>query len=211
MEISVPYAYHAISVRQFTDYMTAADDVERLMAIGQITRSQAKMINARSAQLILDTFESVIAEPTGEHRRVIKIGDTDFGFIPSFDDITFAEHADLSALSEAIWSKSQWKHLPLFLAICYRPITLKIGKAYEIEPYDSDKAKEKAAIISRSLNMADAEGVSLFFSTILRECVIDGSARMMKKMMTEMKKSLQIIDEEMQNKPSPESGHGITS
>jgi len=55
----------------------------------------------------------------------------EFGFIPSLDDISYGEFIDLDNYLQ------ETQDLHKAMAVLYRPVTNKVGKRYDIEPYES--------------------------------------------------------------------------
>jgi hypothetical protein len=64
--------------------------------------------------------------------RTFKIGDTEFGFIPNLEDITFGEYIDLDTYI------GDWDNIHRAMAVLYRPIKAKIKDRYVIEEYKGD-------------------------------------------------------------------------
>jgi len=64
--------------------------------------------------------------------RSFKVGDTEFGFIPSLEDMTFGEYVDLDTYI------GDWENIHRAMAVLYRPIKAKIKDKYEIEEYKGD-------------------------------------------------------------------------
>ena len=68
--------------------------------------------------------------------RTFKLGDTEFGFIPKLEDMTFGEYIDLDN------SIGDVKNLHKAMAVLYRPIKQKIKDKYLIEEYRGDNYHE---------------------------------------------------------------------
>lgn len=64
--------------------------------------------------------------------RTFKLGDTEFGFIPKLDDMTFGEYVDLDS------NLGNWDNMYKAMAVLYRPIKQKIGDKYLIDEYKGD-------------------------------------------------------------------------
>jgi len=64
--------------------------------------------------------------------RTFKLGDTEFGFIPKLDDMTFGEYVDLDS------NLGNWDNMYKAMAVLYRPIKQKIGDKYLIDDYKGD-------------------------------------------------------------------------
>ena len=65
-----------------------------------------------------------------------KLGDTEFGFIPKLDDMTFGEYVDLDS------SLGNWEEMHKCMAVLYRPIKKKVGDLYVIKDYKGDNYHE---------------------------------------------------------------------
>lgn len=64
--------------------------------------------------------------------RTFKLGDTEFGFIPNLEDMTFGEYVDLDTYI------GDWDNIHRAMAVLYRPIKAKIKDKYDIEEYRGD-------------------------------------------------------------------------
>ena len=64
--------------------------------------------------------------------RTFKLGDTEFGFIPKLDDMTFGEYVDLDS------NLGNWDNMYKAMAVLYRPIKQKVGDKYLIDDYKGD-------------------------------------------------------------------------
>ena len=61
-----------------------------------------------------------------------KIGNTEFGFVPQLDDLTFGEFVDIEN------NIGDWETMHKAMAVLYRPITDRIKGKYQIEKYRGD-------------------------------------------------------------------------
>lgn len=61
-----------------------------------------------------------------------KIGNTEFGFVPQLDDLTFGEFVDIEN------NIGDWESMHKAMAVLYRPITERIKGKYQIEKYRGD-------------------------------------------------------------------------
>ena len=61
-----------------------------------------------------------------------KIGNTEFGFVPQLDDLTFGEFVDIEN------NIGDWESMHKAMAVLYRPITDRIKGKYQIEKYRGD-------------------------------------------------------------------------
>ena len=65
--------------------------------------------------------------------HTFKLGDTEFGFIPKLDDMTFGEYIDIDR------NLGDWDNMYKVMAVLYRPIKQKVGSKYLIEEYKGDR------------------------------------------------------------------------
>ncbi len=64
--------------------------------------------------------------------KFFKLGDTEFGFIPKLDDMTFGEYIDLDNFL------GDWDKMEKAMAVLYRPVKRKSGQFYAIKKYEGD-------------------------------------------------------------------------
>jgi len=98
--------------------------------------------------------------------KLFEIGNTKYGFIPSFDDMAYGEYLDLISYS----SKDMWDNIPTLMSIMYRPITKSLGKSYTIEKYNGTKP-ETIELFSQGLTMDIVFGAISFFLHLQRDLV----------------------------------------
>lgn len=87
----------------------------------------------------IDRVTEMIAQTLEQKPDLVlsfKIGDTEFGFIPKLEDMTFGEYIDLDN------SISDIQNLHKAMAVLYRPIKQKIKGKYLIEEYRGDNYHE---------------------------------------------------------------------
>ena len=61
-----------------------------------------------------------------------KLGNTEFGFVPQLDDLTFGEFVDIEN------NVGDWETMHKAMAVLYRPVKQRVGRKYEIEDYRGD-------------------------------------------------------------------------
>jgi hypothetical protein len=90
--------------------------------IGDMNKITAKLNKALSEKPLLITR--------------FKLGNTEFGFVPQLDDLTFGEFVDLEN------NVGDWETMHKAMAVLYRPVKQRVGKKYEIEEYRGDSWHE---------------------------------------------------------------------
>jgi hypothetical protein len=87
----------------------------------------------------------------------------EYGFIPSWKNMSFGEFADLDTLMTKK-PEEFLSYLHIITAILYRPITKHKGKhKFDIEEYDVHKMEERAELFRDKLNVEYALGSQFFF------------------------------------------------
>lgn len=90
-----------------------------------------------------------------------------YGFITSFDDITYGEYVDLIT-----YSKDTWNNIALMMAILYRPITEEKGDKYNIEFYNGTN-NSQVELFNDKLTMDIVFGALSFFFNLQLDLVTD--------------------------------------
>jgi len=90
-----------------------------------------------------------------------RYNNTEFGFIPQLDDMTFGEYIDVDTYI------SDWETMHQAMAVLYRPVVQSFRGSYEIEKYKGDTYWELMKQMPLSLVM----GSMLFFWNLERDLV----------------------------------------
>ena len=93
-----------------------------------------------------------------DHVLRFKIGDTEFGFIPKLDDMSFGEFIDLEN------NITNWETIHKAMSVLYRPITEKYGDRYRIEDYKGEYSE-----IMKEMPLDAAFGALVFFWNLGRD------------------------------------------
>lgn len=88
------------------------------------------------------------------------INNIEFGLIPNFDQMSAGEFADLDDYNSDV---EQWHKC---MAVLYRPVTKKLAKFYDIEPY---KGTEQFAEIMKDTPISIVLAVQVFFYNLSKE------------------------------------------
>lgn len=136
LEIDIPEKLSEISVEQYQRYVKLIQDNQESEFTTQKTveifcnmrLSEVAKISYNSVNEILDHLNGLFDK---DHKLIqtFKIKDTEFGFIPNLEKMTFGEFVDL----ENYIYKVEDYHKAM--AVLYRPITKKSGNLYDIFEY----------------------------------------------------------------------------
>lgn len=138
VEIDVPESLNEITLEQYQAFLRIYDSSDSEEFIGQkmvsifckIPLSHVLKINAKSVSEVIADLNNMF-EGNKPLKTRFKLGDVEFGFLPSIEDMSFGEYIDLET------NISDWQTMHKAMAVMYRPITEKRGDKYLIEQYES--------------------------------------------------------------------------
>lgn len=143
IEIEVPSNLSEITLEQYTRYLNLietnkdVDNIDKFLSLKMLEifcnvpyKSALKLKIADVNQVVDHLVDLLNQKP--ELVQSFTIGDTEFGFIPKLDDMTFGEYIDLDQFL------GDWKDMYKAMAVLYRPIEKRIGKFYNIKEYSGD-------------------------------------------------------------------------
>lgn len=163
IKVSIPADYASISVKQYLDFHAAKNDIERLVAVSNLSKEQAEQIPFQHLPVLLGAFEDTLANESAKFFETITIKDKDFGFIPDLYAISMGEYADIST-----WASDVNANIVKIMGTLYRPIDKRVGKKYTIVPH-SKQNREMVEEYVEQMTLEQFNGAMLFFSTLLNE------------------------------------------
>jgi len=134
----IPESLNEISLKQYQRYLLAVDvegmgqdflDRKMVSIFCSMPFSDTLLIKQKDIRETCDHLNELFNKET-EFQQIFTLGKTDFGFIPSLEDITAGEFADLDSYL------GDWEHMHKAMAVLYRPITTNIKGKYLIEDYE---------------------------------------------------------------------------
>jgi len=197
-EIVIPTSLSEIPLKSYQEFMRVVEKSNDEEFIGQKTIEifcglkmkdvvKVKWNDVKSLTLHLN--EIFKAKP--KFQATFKIQDTEFGFIPNLEDMTFGEYIDL----ESNISNVETFHKAM--AVMYRPITKKVKERYEIFEYTgTDEFSELMKYAPLNVVM----GATVFFSSLGNDLVqhtltyLENQMKTNKKLMTSAKERNLIKD-----------------
>ena len=163
-EIVIPTSLSEIPLRSYQEFMKVVEKSNDEEFIGQKTieifcglkmKDVIKVKWSDVKSLTLHLNEIFKAKP--KFQATFKIENTEFGFIPNLEDMTFGEYIDL----ESNISSVETFHKAM--AVMYRPITKKVKDRYEIFEYvGSDEFSD----VMKYAPLNVVLGATVFFSTL---------------------------------------------
>ena len=167
LKVVVPTSLSEITLEQYQRFARLEGDDEfltkkMLEIFCDVPLEKLPNIRFKDISSVSKHLNTMMGErPSLKNRFTLK--GTEFGFIPSIEDITYGEFVDLDSYM------SDTKNLHKTMAVLYRPIVQKAGKRYEIEPYES---ATKYCDLMKEAPMDVAMGAVLFFWTLGKELLM---------------------------------------
>jgi hypothetical protein len=163
-EIVIPTSLSEIPLKSYQEFMKVVEKSNDEEFIGQKTieifcglkmKDVVKVKWSDVKSLTLHLNEIFKAKP--KFQATFKIQDTEFGFIPNLEDMSFGEYIDL----ESNISSVETFHKAM--AVMYRPITKKVKDRYEIFEY---KGTDEFSDVMKYAPLNVVLGATVFFSTL---------------------------------------------
>jgi hypothetical protein len=197
-EIVIPTSLSEIPLKSYQEFMRVVEKSNDEEFIGQKTieifcglkmKDVVKVKWSDVKELTVHLNEIFKAKP--KFQATFKIQDTEFGFIPNLEDMSFGEYIDL----ESNISNVETFHKAM--AVMYRPITKKHKERYEIFEYTgTDEFSELMKYAPLNVVM----GATVFFSSLGNDLVqhtltyLESQMKTNKKLMTSAKERNLIKD-----------------
>jgi hypothetical protein len=163
-EIVIPTSLSEIPLKSYQEFMRVVEKSNDDEFIGQKTieifcglkmKDVVKVKWSDVKSLTLHLNEIFKAKP--KFQATFKIENTEFGFIPNLEDMTFGEYIDL----ESNISSVETFHKAM--AVMYRPITKKVKDRYEIFEYTGT---DEFSDVMKFAPLNVVLGATVFFSTL---------------------------------------------
>ena len=141
VELTVPTSLSDIPLNQYQKFIKAFEGKDELTdeyaglkmleIFCGLKIDDALKIKMSDMNIIVNKLNECLSEKPALITR-FQIGNTEFGFIPQLDDLTFGEFVDLEN------TISDWDSMHKAMAVLYRPITQRLKGKYQIEEYRGD-------------------------------------------------------------------------
>lgn len=137
LQVTIPTSLNEITLAKYQKFLQIAKDnpdgeflQHKMVEIFcGIDLNNAAKISYKDVNEITTNLTTLFGNKY-ELKKTFKLGDTEFGFIPNLDDISFGEYSDLDKYI------SNWDMMHNAMAVLYRPVTNKMKDKYNIEEYN---------------------------------------------------------------------------
>lgn len=193
IKINIPENWSEVKLPQYLAFYKAikpyegTDEYERviferaILHFCGISSNILYNLNVEILKEIKQTISAFLAD--GMKQPLVtkfKLNDTEYGFIPSLDDMSYGEYLDLISYTKDIWA-----YTPLLMSILYRPINAETGDKYTIETYNGTN-DDRVALFKDHLTMDVVWGAIAFFLDLQIDLVKDTLTYLNKEMMDNM-------------------------
>ena len=170
-EIKIPTELKDITLRQYKAY-------EKIIKANVTDQNSERFINTKmleifcnipyeyAAKMLLNDFVEIVDKINAmlmEKPKIVqhfKMGDSEFGFIPNLEEMTFGEYIDLD---QNIGDPSKIEYV---MAVLYRPVKQRVGDRYSIHEYEPEMLRE--AMLNMPMNAVVSS--ILFFWNLGIDC-----------------------------------------
>lgn len=167
VKITQPTSLKDIKFSQYQKFVrTTKDSEDNNFVTRQMISIFCNVPDNVVGQIKASDYDSIVADLTkvlemkAEFVPTFKMDGVEYGFIPELEDITVDEKADLDTFYKEIDTMDK------AMAVLYRRITIKKGKKYLIEDYDTDN---KDSVTSLDVTLDVALGANVFFSLLMTD------------------------------------------
>ena len=161
VKLSVPSSMNEIQLGRYQKFIKSIDHNESseeyvgtkiLEHFLDIEQNESMKMTVKSMFEISNKIAEVLSDKPSLINR-FKMGDTEFGFIPKLDEMSFGEYVDLDTYI------TDWDTMHMAMAVLYRPIKESKGKKYKIYDYEGDLYYDAM----KNMPLSVAMGAMLFF------------------------------------------------
>lgn len=144
LTITVPNNYSAIPLRKYLqmqrDLKVYEDDEEAKLAtlfyhLCNVEPGILSKIDTATFTKIKNQLLSFVSQEEFDLIPFVTINGVEYGFEPNLSNIAYGAYVDISKYEKLIIDEN-WEKI---MAILYRPVSKKVGKLYEIEPYTGNE------------------------------------------------------------------------
>ena len=175
--------YNEFVIKEFTHYICLIHrdlfPSLEMTTINDISDNMTRMFKQTSAMPLVQTF---------------KIGETEYGFHPNLQELTYGEYLDLTHYGQKLWSDD---NIYKFLSILYRPIIRKNGKEYILDEYSG--TSQVRIDIFKSHMTCDVVWGAISFFLLLQLALVNSTnlylTELTQEVAQELKRTLQTSGE----------------
>ena len=136
-ELTIPSDLSEISLKQYKKFLKIQESNEdsyflqckMIEIFCNLDAKSVRLLKLADADKIVQILNKMF-EAKPQLIRTFKLGNIEYGVIPSLDEISLGEYVDLDTYM------GDWQNMQIAMNVLYRPIKEKIGNKYLIKEYD---------------------------------------------------------------------------
>jgi len=136
-ELTIPSDLSEISLKQYKKFLKIQESNEdsyflqckMIEIFCNLDAKSVRLLKLADADKIVQILNKMF-EAKPQLIRTFKLGNIEYGIIPSLDEISLGEYVDLDTYM------GDWQNMQIAMNVLYRPIKEKIGDKYLIKEYD---------------------------------------------------------------------------
>ena len=168
--IKVPTSFSAVTMRDYLEFKKDLDNYweegeEAVVAtvlhhLCKINPQWIRQIPTSTYISIKESVNKLLRTEEYPLKRVIRIGEREYGFEPDLNTMDYGLYGDISSYKSLDMNQDWCK----IMSMLYRPIVNKIGNQYQIEDYKGKVDEEMFMDITMDVHF----GALFFFKTLQR-------------------------------------------
>ena len=136
-ELTIPSDLSEISLKQYKKFLKIQESNEdsyflqckMIEIFCNLDAKSVRLLKLADADKIVQILNKMF-EAKPQLIKTFKLGNIEYGVIPSLDEISLGEYVDLDTYM------GDWQNMQIAMNVLYRPIKEKIGNKYLIKEYD---------------------------------------------------------------------------
>lgn len=160
INLKIPSDLNSVTLGQYQDLKKIKEPTNEdlISTLFSIPKNDIKYIKDEDVDMLIEKIDSLF-DKDPLFTSIFHLGDTQYGFIPNLDDITYGENKDITTYI------NDWDNMHIAMSVLYRPITKKKGNKYLIEDYTGEENVD----IMKQMPLGVVLGSMVFFYNLTSE------------------------------------------
>ena len=181
IRIRIPQGWEDITLKQYLalqkelNNYEGEDEAQTAIMVQYLTGLDPAYIGGLSVEdydNIKDTLNNFMGNTSLPLQMIVNVDGKEYGFVPNLSEIEYGAYLDITRY-DTITIDDNWSKI---MDILYRPITKKIGKSYEIAPYNGKIDGSKWLSVGMDVHFG-----TLFFFILLSVDLLNDTLNSLKK------------------------------
>jgi hypothetical protein len=146
----------------YQDLDASGAAINTINLFSDIPKDVIKSLSLTDVVTLLDAVNALEMEKDAKHRATFTLEGKKYGFIPSLEDITLGEYADI----EVFIKGGVEKNLSNIMSVLFRPVKKESKHGYIIESYDGATQKDRAKLFMNMSAIQVQNSLVFFWSFV---------------------------------------------